>query len=76
MEEAEAVYRQIRVPSKVIKVWETDNPHGDPFLLCALEDGRVYQSVKIPCTKGEGPDKPLANYTREWYLHTPAVPDR
>ena len=88
MEEAEAVYRQIRVPAKVIKVWtELDvlDAQDDrcntsatikPRLFCALEDGRVYQSIKVPCTKGEDPDKLLANYTREWVMHTPAVPDR
>ena len=75
MEEAEAVYRQIRVPAKVIKVWtELDvlDAQDDrcntsatikPRLFCALEDGRVYQSMRV----GE---------ERSWVLHTPAVPDR
>jgi len=75
MEEAESVYRQIRVPAKVIKVWtELDvldyqddrcntSSNITPRLFCALEDGRVYQSMRV----GE---------ERVWVMHTPAVPDR
>lgn len=65
----EALYRQIRVPAKVIKQWtewQYDlNVEGDaiPHLFCMLEDGRVYQSMRV----GE---------ERVWVMHTPAVPDR
>ena len=78
---------EIRVPAKVVRSWtervgwtatdtsgnitETFEP---PMLFCILDDGRVYQSVKVPCSKG--PQDSLANYTREWHLHTPAIPDR
>lgn len=63
----EALYRQIRVPAKVIRSWsEYTNGEDDvdiPHLFCMLEDGRVYQSMRV----GE---------ERSWVLHTPAVPDR
>lgn len=64
----EALYRQIRVPAKVISRW-TEFTYDEteavdvPHLYCQLEDGRVYQSIKTE----EG---------RQWALHTPAVPDR
>ena len=71
---------EFQVPAKVIRSWSeyTYGMDGEefPHLFCMLEDGRVYQSVKVPCTTGEDPDASLANYTRQWALHTPAVPDR
>lgn len=79
---------EIRVPFKVVKFWDTlettdsqDERCNTSVLItrtlfCGLEDGRVYQSVKVPCTPGEDPNEPLANYTRTWIEHTPAVPDR
>jgi len=71
------VWREIRVPAKVVKYWtewesKVDSPL--PFLFCGLDDGSVYQSVKIPCSKG--PQDGLPNYTRRWELHTPALEGR
>lgn len=55
---------EIRVPAKVVRYWtEKIEPYVNPILFCALDDGRVYQSVKTE----EG---------RVWVLHTPAIPDR
>ena len=68
------VWNQIRVKAKVVKYWNVDGPGPIEYLFCGLDDGSVYQSVKIPCSKG--PQDGLPNYTRRWELHTPAVADR
>lgn len=76
MLDSQGVFHQIRVPAKVIRAWSepefvvqrnVDGTGGvyptQPHLFCMLEDGRVYQSMRV----GE---------ERVWVLHTPAVPDR
>ena len=71
------VWREIRVPAKVLKYWSEPDVFGGqiaPLLFCGLDDGSVYQSVKIPCSKG--PQDGLPNYTRRWELHTPAMEGR
>ena len=71
------VWREIRVPAKVVKYWREkgaafDNvlPNGmshrgvyPTLLFCGLDDGSVYQSTKTE--RG-----------REWVLHTPALENR
>ena len=58
---------EFQVPAKVIRSWSEYTYGMDgaefPHLFCMLEDGRVYQSMRV----GE---------ERSWVMHTPAVPDR
>ncbi len=59
-------YRDIRVPSRVVRVWRDETGW-----YCALEDGRVYQ--------GEWPfDEVAKKVTGEpkWVPFLPPVPDR
>lgn len=71
-------WQQIRVPAKVVRYWSErmTSAENTIILFCGLDDGRVYLSVKVPCTKGETGDGMLENYTREWVLHTPAMENR
>lgn len=70
-------YRQIRVPAKVVRYWSEGGKvlaggvAIPPTLFVGLDNGAVYQSVKVPCSTG--PQDALANYTREWVLHTPPL---
>jgi hypothetical protein len=62
-------YQAIRVPAKVTAYWTAQGP-DQPVLFCGLDDGRVYQSMRV--RNGPASD----DYARQWVLYTPSMEDR